>query len=111
MVTYITKQCVEGTAKRDTLIIYGENYLTLICIYFKYLSSKLYDRLVKVKKAKIRNQYNHVLHLTRDTNWESHKNTSKHHTHESQEVSSFPADYAQGCKEQTVQYNKDKRET
>ena len=69
----------------------GENYLTLICI-FNIFSSNLKDCLVKVKKkAKIRNQNNQVPHLTRDTKWESHKNTSKHHTQESQEVSLFPA--------------------
>ena len=47
-------------------------------------------------------------HLTRDTKWESDKNTRKHHSQESQEVSSFPAG---DCKEQTRQYNKDKHET
>ena len=51
-------------------------------------------------------------HLTRDTIWESDKNTRKHHTQESQEVGPCPAgDLANGCKEQTRQYNKDKRET
>ena len=35
--------------------------------------------LVKVsKKAKIRNQYNQVPHLTQDTSWESDKNARKH---------------------------------
>ena len=43
------------------------------------------------KKAKIRNRYNQVPHLTLDTTWESDKNTTKHHTQESQEVSPFPA--------------------
>ena len=37
------------------------------------------DKKVK-KKAKIRNRYNQVPHLTRDTIWESDKNTRKHHT-------------------------------
>ena len=37
------------------------------------------------------NRYNQVPHLTRDTNWESDKNTRKHHTQESQEVSLFPS--------------------
>ena len=45
------------------------------------------------KKAKIRNQYNHVPHLTQDTIWESDKISSKHHTQESQESSPFPAGY------------------
>ena len=43
------------------------------------------------KKAKIRNLYNQVPHQTQDTTWESDKNTSKHHTQESQEASPFPA--------------------
>ena len=47
------------------------------------------------KKAKIRNQYNQVPHLTQDTTWESDKNTKqkykKHHKQESQEISPFPA--------------------
>ena len=44
---------------------------------------------LKVKKTKIRN--NQVPHLTRDTIWESDKNTRKHHSQESQGVSPFPA--------------------
>ena len=43
------------------------------------------------KKAKIRNQYNQISHLTQDTIWESDKNTRKHLIQESQEVSPFPA--------------------
>ena len=43
------------------------------------------------KRAKIRNRYNQILHLTKDTLRESDKNTRKHHIQESQEVSSFPA--------------------
>ena len=39
------------------------------------------------KKAKIRNQYNLIPHLTHDTVWES----DKHHIQESKEVSPFPA--------------------
>ena len=46
---------------------------------------------IKVKKAKIRNQYNQVPHLTQDKKQESNKNLRKHHTLESQEVSPFPA--------------------
>ena len=49
-------------------------------------------------KAKIRNQYNQVPQLTRDTIWESDKNTIKHNTQEIQEVSHFL-----GCKEQQRQ--------
>ena len=38
------------------------------------------------KKAKIRNSFNQVSHLTQDTTWESDKNTRKNHKQESQEV-------------------------
>ena len=44
------------------------------------------------KEAKIRNRYNQALHLTQDTTRESDKNTIKHHTQESQEVSPISAD-------------------
>ena len=40
--------------------------------------------------AKIRNPYNQVPHLTRDTTWESNK-TTINITNKSQEVSPFPA--------------------
>ena len=40
--------------------------------------------------AKIRNQYNKVPHLTKDTTWESDKITIRHHKQEA-EVSPFPA--------------------
>ena len=43
------------------------------------------------KEAKIRNQCTEVPYLTQDTTPESDKNTIKHHTQESQEVSPFPA--------------------
>ena len=43
------------------------------------------------KKAKIRNRYNQVPHLTQTTTWESDKNTRKHHIQESQEFSPSPA--------------------
>ena len=42
------------------------------------------------RKAKVRNLYIQVPHLTRNTIWESDKNTSKHNIQESQEVSPFP---------------------
>ena len=38
------------------------------------------------KKVKIRNRYNQVPHLTKDTIWESDKNTVNHNKQESQEV-------------------------
>ena len=43
------------------------------------------------KKENIRNRYNQIPHLTKDTIWESDKYTRKHHTQESQVVSPFPA--------------------
>ena len=43
------------------------------------------------KKAKIRNQYNQVPHLTQGTIWESDTTTIIHHTQESQEASPFAA--------------------
>ena len=42
------------------------------------------------RKAKIRNQYNQILHSNQDTIFESDKSTRKHHILESQEVSPFP---------------------
>ena len=42
-------------------------------------------------KAKIRNPFNQIPHLTQDTIWESVTNTRKHHIQERQEVSPFPA--------------------
>ena len=45
------------------------------------------------RKAKIRNLYIQVPHLTRNTIWENDKNTSKHNIQESQEVSPFSAGY------------------
>ena len=35
-----------------------------------------------IKLAKIKNRYNQVPHLTKDTTWESDKNTIKHHKRE-----------------------------
>ena len=52
---------------------------------------RMYRDMKVSKKAKIRNQYNQVPHLTQDTTWESDKNTRKHHIQECQEVSPFPA--------------------
>ena len=47
---------------------------------------------IKVRlKAKIRNRYNQIQHLTQDTIWKSDKNTRKHHTQKDQDVSPFPA--------------------
>ena len=48
--------------------------------------------IIASKKAKIRNRYSQVPHLTQDTSWES-ADTRKHHIYvqESQQVSPFPA--------------------
>ena len=71
------------------------NYTDFFCVTFCDITSTArsikisqYHRLLKVRiKAKIRNRYNQVQHLTQDTEWESDKNTRKHHIQESQEVS------------------------
>ena len=55
-------------------------------------------------KAKIMNIYNQVPHLTQDTIWESYKNTRNH---KSQKVNPFLA----SDHNDTIHYNKDKRET
>ena len=48
--------------------------------------------ILQVKiKAKIRNRYNQVSQLTRETIWKSDKTIRKLDTQESQEVSPFPA--------------------
>ena len=65
------------------------------------------------KKANVRNRANKVPHLTLDTIWKKAKNTRKHHTQESQEVSHFPAGVHKAARNRQVfgQYNKDKHET
>ena len=73
-----------------------ESRYYISCLYHVYAFSVMskchLTEIDKVrKKAKIRNRYNQVLHLTQETTWESGKNTRKHHTQESQEVSPFPA--------------------
>ena len=49
----------------------------------------IYQHLKVKKKAKIRNRYNQVTHLTRDTIWKSDKNTRKHYTQNRHEASPF----------------------
>ena len=65
----------------------------LVLVLPEALEAEILARItIKVrKKAKIRNRYNRETHLSKDTTWESDKNTRKHHTQESQEVSTFPA--------------------
>ena len=53
------------------------------------MGKKMYKFKVK-KRAKIRNWYNQVPHLTQDTNWKV-TNSQLDITNESQEVSPFPA--------------------
>ena len=43
------------------------------------------------KKAKVRNQYNQIPHLTQGITWVSDKNIRKNPIQESQDVSPFPA--------------------
>ena len=58
------------------------------------------------KKAKIKNRYNQVPHLTQDTVWESDKKHKKNsHTREPR-GQPFPNRWPLGCKEQTWQYGK-----
>ena len=51
----------------------------------------MYQRDIVSKKAKSRNQYNQVPHLTQDTTWESDKNTRKRQIQESHGVGPFQA--------------------
>ena len=44
-----------------------------------------------MREGKIRNRYNQVPYLTRNTIWESDKNKRKHNTQESQEISPIPS--------------------
>ena len=50
------------------------------------LSTDRKSSLFKQRRQNTRNRYHKVPHLTQDTIWESYKNTTKHHTQESQEV-------------------------
>ena len=82
---------VGGTLNTNTTTKYN-GYFNLLCTFFQFCFFLIVSNGYKVRKnAKIRNLYNQVPHLTQDTTWESDKNTRKHHTQESQGVSSFPA--------------------
>ena len=52
------------------------------------------------KRAKIRNQYNQVPHLTQETTWESNTHTIRYHKQE-QIGQPFPGRWPQGINEQT----------
>ena len=64
-------------------------------LFIRYCSIPIKSSAVNAtkvkKKTKIRNRYNQVPHLNGRNIWVSEKNTRKHHTQESQEVSPFPA--------------------
>ena len=64
---------------------YFDNCFGIFCLNSHELQMKV------VKKAKIRNRYDQVPHLTQNTIWKSDKNTRKHHIPESEEVRLFPA--------------------
>ena len=68
-----------------------KKYETCAFLYFSYFLHFTLRSNTVSKEAKIRNRYNQVPHLTQNTTRESDKNTIKHHTQESQEVSPFPA--------------------
>ena len=73
----------------------GQSRQSLQCLHTQKTMTVLYKHsLGNVRKqAKIKNQYNQVLHLTQDTAWESDKKTTrKHHIQESHEASPFPTD-------------------
>ena len=80
-------------------VVNGKRYIIVINIIMFTLVKTLKQVNLKwaqvstkvMKNAKIRNRYNQVPHHTRDTIWESDKNTRKHHTQESQEFSPFLA--------------------
>ena len=67
----------------STKFRYLDDILNIYNVYF--------DNMVKIRKrAKIRNRYNQVPHLTQDTN-EKVTNSQLDITNESQKVSPFPA--------------------
>ena len=79
-------------------------HVTCIKLCIAYMLLLMYVR----KKAKIRNLYNQVPHLTQDTIWQRDKNTRKHYLQECQEVSHFPAgDHKAARKRQNTNNKKD----
>ena len=70
--------------------IYCKQSITCVsCKTNHYIAGKTYVCCIVRKRANIRNRYNQVPHITLDTFRESDKNTRKHHTQKSQEVSPF----------------------
>ena len=72
------------------IVIFSKIYHKILYFSLKYSNQNTYLNNVS-KKAMIRNQYNHVPHLTQDTTRKSDTNARKHHIQESQEVIHFPA--------------------
>ena len=62
-------------------------------VFNPYLSNVKVRKKAKIRNRydQVKNRYNQVPHLTQEITWESDKNTRKHHTQESQEVSPFSA--------------------
>ena len=67
-------------------------------------NGRLQERKIQTveMKAKIKNRYNQVQYLTRNTVWESDKNTRKHNSQESQEVNPFPADNHEAARQESI---------
>ena len=77
-------------ALNDKFVISLEKLLRVAVLHRFYCSSIPQSLGKTVVFTKIRNRYNQAPHLTRDTIWESDKNTRKHNTQESQEVTPLP---------------------
>ena len=93
----------------------SRNLITLFCVTFCDITNTAwsikisqYHRSLKVgKKAKIRNRYNQVPHLTQDTEWGVTKTQETSHTRKPR-GQSFPNRWPQSCNKQTSSIGKDK---
>ena len=95
MLRYFTlEKCIHVKVKRKAKIlstVLDSKYCTMtrvlkqpiIVLYFES------ENELKFYNLEASSLYNQLSLLTKDTIWESDKNTSKHNTKESQEVSSF----------------------
>ena len=91
----------------DVWAITGElcdNYQNLVLARTHFVHLKVRN------KAKIRNQYNQVPQLIQGTIWESDKHKKTSHTGEPRGLT-YPSRWPTGCKEQTRQYDRQKRST
>ena len=62
--------------------VYFDKMVSQIC-HSELQLSQLISLILKVRKrAKIRNRYNQVLHLTQNNTWENNKLTIRHHNRE-----------------------------